>query len=374
MIIILFLSKNFVKPAVNVKYPLNTSVNFPDHSPTKFGLVKYETNSSDVTEISHIGFLKVHKAGSSTMQNMFFRFGLKRNLTFAIPRNSNYFTLKTILPVQPGDHYDILAFHARSNYNKDDFDAILPEDKVNIAIVREPLERMISAVYYYRSFEVRHLKAIPKDNFISELITNPEKYEPRAFSRTKNSMARDFGFNSNTKESDTGEIQKTLEFLDREFKLVLVVERFDESLVLMKRYLGWKMSDILYIPSNAFKHPKVNITNKQRAKHKRTCFLDYAIYSYFSKVFDAKVQKEGPMFEFEVAHFRYMLQKTRDFCDKVKSEVEILEFPSYIWHLRFEISQDDCEMMKMRAVPFQKKLRERHISLMHIPSAHARNR
>ena len=306
----LFLSKDFVKPPLSTTCELYTSMNFSSHSVSKSGLIKNETISNDVTEIRHIGFLKVHKAGSSTMQNILFRFGLKRNLTFAIPNNSNYFQLRTILPVKQGGHYDILAFHAKLNFKKTDFDAILPEDKVNIAIIREPLRRMISAAYYYRNFGHRYLKTIPKDNFISELIANPDKYEPRTFSITRNSMAKDFGFSTTMKATEKGKIQKTLELLYKEFKLVLIVERFDESLVLMKRILGWKMSDILYIPSNTLKHPLVNITNVQRKTHEETCFLDYAIYSYFSKVFDVKVQREGETFEFEVAHFKELLQKT----------------------------------------------------------------
>ena len=359
----LFLSKNIMKPALNATYQLYTSMNFSDYPQSQNGFITKETISNDVIEIRHIGFLKVHKAGSSTMQNIFFRFGLKRNLTFAIPRKSNYFKFKTILPVKQGGHYDILAFHAKLNFKKSDFDAILPEDKVNIAIIREPLKRMISAAYYYRNFGSRYLKTIPKDNFISELIENPEKYEPGTFSNTRNSMAKDFGFSAKMKATEKGKIQKTLKLLDKEFKLVLLVERFDESLVLMKRILGWKMSDILYIPSKTKHHPIVNVTNAQRRKHEKTCFLDYAIYGYFSKVFDAKVMREGQMFELEVAHFKLLLQKTWDFCDDVQSKYEVLNFTSSPWHSPFEISPDDCELMRMKAVRFQRNLRERHIRM-----------
>ena len=65
-------------------------------------------NNTDTTnaEVSHIGFLKVHKAGSTTMQNMLFRFGLKRNPTFVIPESRNlYRNPVNTLPVKRGGHY-----------------------------------------------------------------------------------------------------------------------------------------------------------------------------------------------------------------------------------------------------------------------------
>ena len=37
-----------------------------------------------------IGFLKTHKCASSSIQNILFRFGLKNQLTFALPSTGNY--------------------------------------------------------------------------------------------------------------------------------------------------------------------------------------------------------------------------------------------------------------------------------------------
>ena len=97
------------------------------------------------------------------MQNMLFRFGLKLNLTFVIPKSRNlYRNSVNTLPVKRGGHYDILAVHIKAFY-KGLFDEILSHDKVNIDIVREPLDRMISAAYYYRSNgNTRYLLSIQK--------------------------------------------------------------------------------------------------------------------------------------------------------------------------------------------------------------------
>ena len=57
---------------------------------TNITLSKHIAVMHNSTEIRHIGFLKVHKAGSSTMQHIF-RFGLKRNLTFLVPKKGKLF-------------------------------------------------------------------------------------------------------------------------------------------------------------------------------------------------------------------------------------------------------------------------------------------
>ena len=314
-----------------------------------------------LAEVRHIGFLKVHKAGSTTMQNMLFRFGLKRNLTFVIPKTGNQFgNSYTTLPVKEDGHYDIFAVHTNA-FNKATFDKILPQDKVNIAIVREPLERMISAAYYYRNvWKVRYLMPVPKDNFIENLVDHPDKYEKLVFSHTKNAMGKDFGFKATTRESDIDEIQERLEFLDKEFRLVLVLERFDESLVLLKRYLGWQMSDIVHIPTNTHQHVIVNLTAKQKMKHKHTCFLDYAIYDFFSKLLDLKIKAEGPGFQDEVGYFRDVLQQLKAFCIQPGTDIYKLIVKESEWNSEFQVSKSECELMQIQEKTFIEQLRIRH--------------
>ena len=315
------------------------------------------------TEVRHIGFLKVHKAGSTTMQNLFFRFGLKRNLTFVIPRTGNYFGVSSTLPVKKGGHYDILAVHTNA-FNKGQFDKMLPAYKVDIGIVREPLDRMISAAFYYRDvFNVGHLRPIPKDNFIQELVSHPEKYDKGVFSVTKNSMGKDFGFASTTRESDIDKILQKLKNLETEFRLVLVMERFEESLILLKRYLRWHVSDILFIPSNTHKHVVTNLTEEQKLKHKHTCFMDYAIYDFFSKIFDYTVRAEGPGFQDEVSNFRDILQMTKIFCTQPKAGENKWIVKTSKWNSEFEVSRADCELMLLGEMKFIQRLRTRHIQM-----------
>ena len=310
-------------------------------------------------EIRHIGFLKVHKAGSTTLQNIFFRFGVKRNLTFVLPKDRYHLNIEGNLPVRTGGHYDILAVH--STYKKEIYDKILPRDKVNIAIVREPIDRLISAAYYYRDvIGSRYLKKIPQETFIQDLIINPEKYDKKIFSETKNAMGRDFGFRRTISVTDSDKISMTLNFLEKEFVLVLLTERFDESLVLMKRHLNWDLSDILYIARNTHAHQPVNISEKLREKYKNTSFMDFAIYNHFKKIFDDKIAAKGPDFHQEVEFLQFVLNKTNSFCQTDKINQPFLDIPASAWNYRFKILESDCKLMQIKAHTFIDNLKIRH--------------
>ena len=56
-----------------------------------FELNYSKTPSASVVKpvVTKITFLKTHKTASSTLQNVLLRFGEKRNLTFALPKNGN---------------------------------------------------------------------------------------------------------------------------------------------------------------------------------------------------------------------------------------------------------------------------------------------
>ena len=346
-------------PSRGTKPSYNSINSIDDTANSHYNIQNKLKRTDNASEIRHIGFLKVRKAGGSTLQNIFFRFGLKRNLTFVLPRDRYYFNIAATLPVRPGGHYDILATH--SWYKSEEYDRILPKDKVNIAIVREPIDRLISSAYYYRDvYGYKYLNKIPKATYIQELILHPEKYETKPFSETRNSMGQDFGFATTLKIEDSDEVLKKMNSLEKEFFLVLLTDRFDESLVLMKRYLNWNLSDILYIPRNTHTHPPVNITAELREKYKKTSFMDFAIYNRFSEIFNEKVIAEGQYFQQEVKHLQIVLSKTVSFCQHQKISKTFLEIPSSAWNTDFKIFESDCKILLKGEITFIDELKARH--------------
>ena len=323
-------------------------------------------------EVRHIAFLKVHKAGGSTVQNILFRYGMKRGLMFVIPAKGCKFSSKrneheVILDPVQGPKQDILAVH--SVFNQEIYSKYLWNDSKYLAIVREPLDLMISGAYYHRDrWHVAYLKNVPWENFITNLIRYPETYDPDLYSLTRNSMAMDFGLPDGLRVKEEELILKYLQRLDRTFDLVLILEHFQESLVLMRRMLNWPLSSILYIPLNDNKHPtvsKLNISEPDKLKFKERNFLDVALYEYFYNSFMTKLSREGEDFYEEVSYFERVLDKVQMYCLVTTKTTRELIIEESRWNERFVIFSDDCEDMRMSEIPFIDKLRDDRVKQLY---------
>lgn len=187
---------------------------------------------------------------------------------------------------------------------------------------------------------------VPRKNFIVNLIQNHSIYEKKHFSRTHNSMAQDFGFPPSTTKSMSIFISSYMMQITFQFKLVLVLEKLDESLVLLKRYLDWELFDILYIPDNRHEHEKVSLKAEDIAKFKSVSFLDYIIYDEFVKILKWKMKLEGATFQEEVDHFKTVLRSVREFCSG-ESDLEFLHVHSSRWTCPFILTASDCKLMTM---------------------------
>ena len=378
-IITLFLRQDYNKSSHLVPGPQLVAVQQSDtvHRAYKHRL---STGTKNKSEIKHIAFLKVHKAASSTVQNILYRFGSQRNLSFVLPVISHYISqhnAKTYHKVLPSPYtktgkYDIVCNHVMFNHTK--FKNFMYDDAIYIAIVREPLDLFISSAYYYKYvWPAEYLKKLNETTFIEYLIRDPEKYERLNQSRTFNYMAEDFGFVLNSVEDvlnmDNDVIASFISKLKNIFDFVMVVEYFDESLVMMKRLLNWTLKDILYIKQNEFKSKKVqpgrkpNITEEDRAIFRKRNRIDYAIYDTFLEIFLQKMSEEINL-NSEVKHFKTILNDVQSFCtDKTPSANEITLAVSE-WNQEFSVTVHDCELMLTTEIPFWKQLIWKHKSLL----------
>ncbi|XP_052221197.1 galactosylceramide sulfotransferase-like isoform X2 [Dreissena polymorpha] len=333
-----------------------------------FNISHYVARSWNISqpEVRHIGFLKVHKAGGSTIQNILFRYGLHRNVTFVIPKTGYKFSTPfskttSILNNKRGEYYDILAIH--SVYNETSYSRLLPADAANIAIIRNPLELFVSAAYYHRDvWHVPYLKRVPTDNYVQNLIRYPELYDNQVLSLTRNSMAMDFGFPSDLHPTEESVILNFLNYLDKRFDLVLVVEFFTESLVLLKRLLHWKLQDIVYIPQNTNTHPalpELNLTSSDVDKFELRNFLDKKLYDYFLKIFKQKTHAAGHDFFEEVGHFENVIANVTAFCVFKERDGSEMVVPDSYWSEKFAVKPSDCREMLITELEYIDKIRSK---------------
>ena len=316
------------------------------------------------TEVRHIGFVKVHKAASSTMQNMFFRFGMKRGLTFVFTNHPNYFSrvrtshLPLVKPTKRTG-YDIICTHGV--FNKSIYSALLPGDTVYLAIVRQPLDLFISSLNYYNQPGLRldYIARTP-GNKLQNLIRHPEVYDKSLFSYTRNLLARDLGFTALV-QNDTVAIMNKLNTLGETLKLVMLVEYFDESLVLMKRYLGWTLHDILYISNNVYQkngYSLKDITPADVEKFKQRNYLDYYVYDFFYKKFWAQFEHETDNIHGEVLHFKRILMKLKTFCNRTTVSDDVMVVGKSTWNEEFRVNEEECTLMKKEELEFIRELRK----------------
>ena len=332
--------------------------------------------SSIKKEIRHLAFLKVHKTASSTAQNIFLRFGDARNLTFMLAHTHgestwlnvisyvNSVTETNVVPPPEGTHYDVLCCHVI--YNRNSFEKVLPDDTSYIGIVREPFSRFQSAIKY---FSPNHIMNIQGDHPISVYAKNPIKYEtddPRK-SMTNNRMAVEFGFpealfpGKSSRNSSEKEIEAYLQKLDKEFSFIIISEMFDESMVYMKRLLGWSLKDVLYVEKNK-SNPKFNprklVTEADNKLLSNFLYLDIALYDFATKRFDDQVAREGEDFLNELKYFKDVKEKVNAFCTE-KSDKMHISFERSKWDSGFEVTKTDCKLFFMHEKDLIQKQRMR---------------
>ncbi|XP_052080836.1 galactose-3-O-sulfotransferase 2-like [Mytilus californianus] len=344
----------------------------------KYDMYSRQTATKKVCSfpMTHVAFLKTHKTASSTIMSIIQRFGYFRNLTFIMPLKKidqyrfNYIgkpgetiSYDNIIPKREEDEYDLLCNHVI--YNEDAFQNTFPNDTFLFTIIREPLKQLISTVNYYGYTQQGYFANIFNQsltNPMSDYLKSPWKFEPSNphYSVTNNKMSVDLGLPIGQIRNGSF-IKSYLERLNKRFKLVLLQEYFDESLILFKRYTCWSFKDMIYISKNIWPlHQNLNLSAEDIDNHRKWNVADYALYETFYKIFWTKVLKEKEFFD-EVYHFRRILQKVNIHCSNDKQSKNLTIFDSK-WSPGFILTPEDCIFLKLNETKFITVIHKRMMS------------
>ena len=226
-------------------------------------------------------FAKVHKAASSTVQNILLRFALDRDLNVLRPARLPIFTdqssrITGILPHTDGEGklYDIHCTHVI--FSEREISKYFPASGVRVASLREAIGQAVSALACYSRNSptpglvqgfYKHLR-----DPINGFLNNPSDFydsKPQGapvISFINNRMSVDLGFHWNRFEDAKHNLSKInifLEKVEQQFDIVLISDYFDESMVLLRRYLSWPMKDIFYIKGNAAHFDPNSVWNRR---------------------------------------------------------------------------------------------------------------
>ncbi|XP_065300663.1 galactosylceramide sulfotransferase-like isoform X2 [Dermacentor albipictus] len=241
-------------------------------------------------------FLKTHKCASSSVQNMLMRYGESHGLRFVLPKSANYLGHpdlfnRTMASGRPP--FDMLVHHAR--FYETEMRAVLTQRPLFVTIVREPAALFESLYSYYGLKRMTHMGL---EQFASSALANRSLMGLLDRSRTQsklgfNQMSFDLGMTP-AKFGNAFSVRRFVEQLDATFDLVMVAERINESLVLLKDLLCLDTDDIVIFKLNARQSVYRHVLSPRLAAQIRWLnSADVHLYEHFVRRFELRVRQFG---------------------------------------------------------------------------------
>ncbi|KAM9312687.1 galactose-3-O-sulfotransferase 4-like [Gastrophryne carolinensis] len=265
----------------------------------------------------HIMFLKTHKTAGSTILNLLHRYGDKHRLIFALPFKyqfsyPNLFHSRRVkgFDLSNRPEYDILCHHMR--FHLPEVRKVVPADSFYFTILRDPATMAESSFSYYRSVS----SAFKKSPSFKAFISHPSYYyKPRERSNhyARNLLWFDLGFNPNAPFTELF-AKAGVRAVEDKFKLVLLAEYFDESMILLKEELCWELDDVVTFKLNSRKSSK-QLLPEEVEKLRAWNSLDWYLYTHFNQTFWEKVEQFGKeKMNNEVRRLRERRQQLAELC------------------------------------------------------------
>ncbi|KAL1466669.1 hypothetical protein MTO96_026464 [Rhipicephalus appendiculatus] len=249
---------------------------------------------------NNIVFLKTHKCASSTVMNILLRYGTEHGLNFVLPKSDS-------------THYI---------GHPEEVHALMPADSLYVTIVRRP-DSLFESLYSYcdmgKTFK-RNLTMFSRDRKLTGSLSR-HRVERKIIGF--NQMSFDLGYKGRFDSEQA--VAKFVKKIASSFHLVMLADRFDESLVLLKHLLCWNTTDMAAL--------KINSRSTCRRRPRNSCCDStpptWQLYNYFAKVFDEKVKAFGV--DRMAAEVEELRAKQREYYDRcVKAEVPIQKlYPRY---------------------------------------------
>ncbi|CAH1254607.1 GAL3ST1 [Branchiostoma lanceolatum] len=310
-------------------------------------------------------FIKVHKAGSTTTMGIFLRYGYEHNLTFVLPRktpslgwpaqlNEDFY-----IPLK-NNAFNILTHH--TVYNRDLIGNIMPKDSSYLAILRHPIN-ILKSVFNWCSLGDR--LSIKADNPVAYFLEHLDNYAKQLEKvdspvSLRNFMSFEFGYKSLHAPPSEDEMETFVEAIEKEFNLVMILEHFDESLVLLRRVMCWDMKDILYLTKNAesYDYRRAQISSEEVRMHRQMSKMDYALFEHFNATLWAKIEQQGSNFRDELEHFKTVNGQVKKYCES-RDHNEPLKISTTKWYSAFSVDKEFCKNLIKPQKAYDKELKAR---------------
>merc|ERR1712223_496160 len=293
-------------------------------------------------------------------------------MNIVLPKSGNYLGQKTpfnsnLLRGTPwqiaGLHYNLFCLHNRSNGPEVDklMGRIKNQRPIYFTILRDPVELFIS-LWGYLQLSTKYGGISLEDYALSDKTgRNKDRIGNSGFGR--NQMLWDFGLDEKHFENVTA-IKSKIEEIDSTFALVLLTEKFDESMILLKDLLCWDYRDMTSLKLNAHdSSSKSKLSTKARNILKKWMWADYMLYDHFKEKFEDEILAFGSeKMKHELEILRHSNQEIQNQCvAKQVSNEELNPEDRLHGHgvLGYKINNEnkDCVFMAMKEIKFLNILR-----------------
>ncbi|XP_065219849.1 galactose-3-O-sulfotransferase 3-like [Planococcus citri] len=244
---------------------------------------------------TNIFFLKTHKTGGTTVQNVIVRFAIKNSLDMMNTKYDTYYlpiSDSSIYPelMTPNNKYNVFAKHARYDSNLKSYQY---PDTSMVTILRHPVTLFQSLYIFFRMDKTtgmnfqQFLKAPVKPAFLTG-------FDSEIAYRGYNQMSVDLGFDL-AQSKNTTAVTEFIEKIDREFDFVMITEHMDESFVLLANLMGWPLEYVtsLRLNSRLEESEPYSLTSQDESTIIDLNQVDAQLYDYFLKKFHKCRQQYG---------------------------------------------------------------------------------
>ncbi|MGB7925628.1 MAG: sulfotransferase family 2 domain-containing protein [Pyrinomonadaceae bacterium] len=254
-------------------------------------------------------FLHIPKAGGTTLHGVIERH-FAPEITYSISGMMPSQSIKEFIELAPERRERIRLVKGHMPYGLHKY---LSVPATYITMLRDPVDRVVSHYYFVRrspgvghheevtsgkmSLEdfVRERAAIRATNDQTRLISGDEKVNAKLLSG---------GARANEEAGTTDILGLARKNLEDHFVAVGLSEKFDESLLLFRKLLGWK--NIYYVKQNVTKGrpAKQQVARETVSLIEKHNDQDMALYEFARQRFEEAVKEYGERFESELRSFR----------------------------------------------------------------------
>ena len=251
---------------------------------------------------------------------------------------------------------DILAHH--SVYDRCHVMKVFPKQTtMYVTIIREPFSQFKSSMTYFGNM-IPVLQDRGENRYIT-FLENAAKLERQQVFRylgkdygkmslTRNLMSADLGYPYDKAYNQTAR-RVFLKRIEEDFDLVMLMEYFHESLILLKRLMCWDMRAVVHLAINqqhSTQRGDQTVDARMRKLHQKFSAVDHALYEQFNKTFWRKVSDAGPTFRPEVLTLTRIIHQVTAFCSR-RGSVESFTVVNSTFNAEFNITSTDCRLMKL---------------------------